>query len=333
MSPKLDHMDRFNWDKLRVFRAVAQCGSISAAARLLGESPPTVSRKVDDLERSLNSILFKRSTKGIDLTDAGHQALRHTEAMAEAADALNRDVSDIDLPAEGKVRLITGDGLGPHWIAPRLPQFQQEYPKIQLELMTANTPADILGGECDIAIQFIEPRHQDLIAKKLGTLHYMCFASQDYLDTYGTPKSIFEFHNHRCIFHEAYVNQLEKWPQKTHKLSQILDYSLITNSGAVMLSVCAAGGGIAVLPSYVADFQNDLIPLEISEVAPINFWLSYTERVRRLTKGQAVLTWLKEVFDPIEHPYFRSTFVRPERDSNIDDCARRTEINAVTVKD
>ena len=304
-------MDRFDWDKLRVFRAVATSGSISGAARELGESPPTVSRKIDDLENQLNAVLLNRSTKGINLTEAGQQTLAHAEAMADAAIALRRDVSDTEKPTEGTIKLITGDGLGAHWIAPRLPEFQRAFPKIQLELSVSDKVPDLLNNEADIAIQFTEPRQSDLIARKLGTLHYMCFASRQYLETYGEPASIFDFHKHRCIFHHGYVNQLKRWPDKTPELSKILDYALITNSGSVMLSVCSAGGGIAILPSYVADLDLDLVPLSIPEVAPISFWLSYTERVRRLPRGQVVLDWLRDIFEPRAHKWFRSTFAPP----------------------
>jgi len=263
-------------------------------------------------------VLLNRSTKGIDLTEAGQQTLAHAEAMADAAIALSRDVSDTEKPTEGKIKLVTGDGLGAHWIAPRLPEFHKAFPKIQLELNVSDKTPDFLNNEADIAIQFTEPRQSELIARKLGTLHYMCFASRKYLETYGEPTSIFDFHKHRCIFHQGYVNQLNKWPNKTHALSKILDYALITNSGSVMLAVCHAGGGIAVLPSYVADLNTDLVALNLPEVAPIQFWLSYTERVRRLTRGQVVLDWLRDIFEPRENKWFRSTFVPPCSDLLID---------------
>lgn len=304
-------MDRFDWDKLRVFRAVASSGSISGAARELGESPPTISRKIDDLEDHLNAVLLTRSTKGVELTDAGQKTMAHAEAMADAALALNRDVADTEKPTEGKIKIVSGDGLGAHWIAPRLPLFHKAFPKIQIELNVSDNAPNFLNNEADIAIQFSEPRQSDLIARKLGTLHYMCFASKEYIETYGQPASIFDFHKHRCIFHQGYVNQLQRWPGKTPALTKILDYALVTNSGSVMLEVCGAGGGIAVLPSYVAELNPDLIALDIPEVAPIQFWLSYTERVRRLTRGQVVLDWLRDIFEPRQNKWFRATFIHP----------------------
>lgn len=304
-------MDRLNWDKLRVFRAVAETGSISAAARQLGESTPTTSRRIDDLEKSLNAMLFKRTTRGVELTSAGHSTLIHANAIAESVAALQTEVSDYDVPAEGPITLVTGDGLGAHWIGPQLPKFHLAYPKIQLQMRVSDTPPDLLSGDADISIQFHQPKHQELIARKLGTLHYMCFASEDYLKTYGEPASLFELAEHRCIFHEGYVNQLEKASATAVGLSKLLKYALVTNSGSIMLSVCAGGGGVALLPSYVHTLDPRLRALSLSEVAPIDFWVTYSERIRRLNRGQIVIDWLKTIFDSNRYPWFKTPFRHP----------------------
>lgn len=313
--------ERMDWDKLRVFRVVAELGSMSGAAARLGETPPTIGRKIDELERVLSAVLFDRSTRGVRLTDAGHTALKHVHAMADAAEAVNRDVADSQRPAEGPISVITGDGLGAHWIAPRLPGFHRVNPKIQLQLRISDKTPDLLSGEADIAIQFSEPRQSDLVARKLGVLHYMCFASKEYLETYGEPGSIFEFYNHRCIFHTGYVQQLDRWAPKTLELKRITDFALVTNSGAVMMAVCSGGGGIAILPSYVGSLDPDLVALDLPEVAPIQFWLTYTERIRRLPRGLIVLEWLRSIFDPRQIIWFRDTFHHPNN-------ANETEIGA-----
>lgn len=314
--------ERFDWDKMRVFRVVAELGSMNATAVRLGESAPTIGRKIDDLERSLNAVLLVRSKRGVELTAAGHRALRYANAMADAAEGVSREVADLDGPLEGPVTLVTGDGLGAHWIGPRLPVFHRANPKIQLQLRISDEEPDLLGGEADIAIQFSRPKQLDLVSRKLGVLHYMCFASRDYLATYGgEPGSMFEFYNHRLIFHSGYVNQLERWAPKTVELKKIIDWALVTNSGAVMMAVCAGGGGIAVLPSYVAFLDDRLVALKLSELAPIQFWLTYTERIRRLPRGQAVIEWLRAIFDPREVPWFRDTFIHPKDPKALESAA------------
>lgn len=301
-----------DWDKLRVFQVVAELGSMSLAATRLSESAPTVSRKIDDLERSLGSKLLERSPRGVKLTKAGRQTLKHVEAMADAAFGIQSEITDFDQSAEGVVTLATGDGLGAHWIAPRLPEFHLANPKIELRLNVVSSSPDLLSGEADIAIQFNEPTKQELVSRRLGVLHYMFFASPDYLDTYGSPSSLFELHKHRILFHEGYVEQVERWAPQAKQFRELLDLSLVTNSGAIILSVCSNGGGIAVLPSYVCDLDSNLVPLSIPEVAPIRFWLTYTERIRRLSKGQLVIEWLRKTFDSRKHIWFRDTFFHPD---------------------
>ena len=305
--------DRVDWDRMRVFRVVAELGSMTAAAARLGGSVPTISRRITELERDLKTELIKRSTRGVELTEAGKLLLRHANIMADAMDAVQMEVADTDTPIEGPIHFSTGDGLGPYWIAPRLPEFHRKHPKIELKLTISDAVPDLLNNEADVAIQFTEPKRPDLIVKRLGVLHYLCFATEDYLSIYGEPTSLFEFEHHRCLFHQGYVEQIERWAPKTSDLSKLIDFSLVTNSASAMISACEAGGGIAVLPSYIGNVYPKLVPLNLPEIAPIQFWLTYTERVRRLPRGQAVIDWVKQVFDPHATPWFREKFVHPNK--------------------
>lgn len=304
---------RLDWDKLRVFKAVAEQRSMSAAAAKLKESPPTVGRKIDDLEYALNAKLLKRSTRGVELTDAGHTALRHIKTMSDAADAICWEVSDRDTPAEGPISISTGDGLGPYWLAPRLGAFHRANPKIELKLNISEQSANVLDGETDISICFERPKRSDLIVRRLGTLHYMCFASEDYLALYDQPTSIFQFNEHRLLIHQNYVEQIDSWAPKTAELRKILDFALITNSGTALVQNCASGGGIALMPSYLSSIEPRLVPLDLPEIAPIQFWLTYSDRVRRMPRGRLVIDWLQSIFDADTIPWFRSTFIHPNR--------------------
>ena len=310
--------ENLDWDKLKVFIVVAELGSMNAAATRLKETAPTVSRKIDELERSLNARLLNRSPRGVTLTEAGRKALRYAEIMSDAAEGLRSDVLDHDLPAEGPVTLCAGDGLAAHWIAPHLPEFHLQYPKIELRLSTTDRPdADLLNDKADIAIQFQEPGRQDIVSKRLGILHYIFWASPEYIRTFGAPTSVFDMHEHRCIIHSGYVHQMERWAPKARQFRDLIDFALVTNSGAVMLEVCAKGGGIALMPTYVHDLNKELVPLNLPEVAPIRFWLSYTERARRLARAQIVIDWLRGLFNQRQTPWFRPNFVHPlSKDTN-----------------
>jgi DNA-binding transcriptional LysR family regulator len=302
-----------DWDNLRVFRIVAELGSMSAASVRLGESPPTIGRKIDDLEKKLNTQLFVRSTRGVELTDAGKVALSHAHSMAEAAKMIDQQASNKDQPVEGSITLATGDGLGPYWVAPRLPQFQAANPRIQLKMIVSEEAPDVGTGEADISIRFSEPKQHDVISRKLGTLHYISFASADYLAENGEPRSIFEYFKHRCILHQGYVNQIERWAPKMSELKKMVNFAFVSNSGSAMIEVCKNGGGIALLPSYIGTVAPSLVPLELPEVAPIQFWLTYTERVWRMPRGRVVLNWLQEIFEAEDAFWFEAQFIHPNR--------------------
>lgn len=312
-------LDRLDWDNLRVFKVVSELGSMSAAAARLGESPPTISRKLDDLEKSLNLILFNRTTRGVTLTEAGKRTLRHVLGMWDRAsvivdEAEKNSVSNI----KGAIKISAGDGVGPYWIAPELVNLQKAHPGLHMRLDVVSKPADLPGGEADISIQFVEPKHAELISHKLATVHYMSFASEKYLETHDEPNSLFEYYKHRCILHENYVHQIERWIPKMPEMRKTIDFALVTNSGPAMVNACLAGGGIAILPSYMAIKDDRLVPLDLPEVAPLELWLCYTERVRRLPEGKIVLDWIRSLFNPEKHIWFREEFEHPGRLRNRD---------------
>lgn len=304
-------IDRLDWDTLRVFRVVAELSSMSAAAARLGESPPTISRKIDELEATLGTQVFQRSTRGVLLTDAGRQVLRHVHNMADAAEALRRETSDVGAPITGSVTLHTGDGLGPYWIAPRLYQLHRENPRMQIRMVVGDQTPDLHEGDADIAITFSEHRQPDVIAHKLGTQHYVGFASEKYLEDHGTPESLFEYHKHRCILHTSYVQQVDRWAPRVSEMRRMVDFAFITNSGTAIAETCAQGGGIAILPSYMSTLDRRLVPLELPELAPVKFWITYTERVRRLPQGKVLIDWIRSIFDAQDALWFSDDFVHP----------------------
>lgn len=303
--------ETFDWDRMRIFRAVAELGSMSAAAEKLGGSVPTISRRISELEHALRTELLKRSTRGIDLTEAGRLLLRHANLMADIVSAAHDDVSDTDTPDAGPVHIVTCDALGPYWLAPRQPDFKIRHPGVELTLSASDRVPDLLDNEADIAIQYEPPTRSELICRRLGVVHYLCFASQDYLDQNGVATSLSDFHEHRCLLHEGYTHQSNSWANRAELARQLIPFSLVTNCTATLISSCLAGGGIAVLPSYISTAYPALIPLPLPAMASIQFWLSYTERIRRLGRGQVAIEWLRQAFDPSRSDWFRETLVRP----------------------
>ncbi len=309
--------ERFNWDRLRVFRLVAEAHSMTAAARTLGESTPTVSRRINDLERELGTKLFQRSKRGVELTAAGKRLLDLVQKMQGLVETVGDQVAETNTTIAGAVKIKAGDGLGPYWIARHLPEFHRAIPNVQIDLEIGLAVEEVVHREADLAIVFEKPTHPEIISARLGTLHYMCFASQTYLKEKGHPQSIFEFQNRKLLMHTAYVHQVERWSKNIKQLKDFIDYSVITNSGTALITLAANSGGIAILPSYVAETEPDLVPLQLPSLAPIQFWLTYTERVRRNPAGMAAIEWLMSIFNEQDHPWFQQDFLHPEQVENL----------------
>lgn len=310
--------ERLDWDTLRVFRVVAELSSMSGAASRLNESPPTIARKIDELENQLGVKLFNRSTRGVELTESGKVVLRYAHSMAEAAERLHTQASGQVEPAEGTITIATGDGIGPYWLASRIGRFQEANPRVQVRLIMQEEAADVTAGEIDIALHVTEPRSHDVIAHRAGVQHYISYASPSYLQKNKMPESIFEYYKHRCLLHSSYVNQMERWAPKVSELRRMIDYAFVSNSGTALIQACAAGDGIAILPTYIAEIDNRIVPLDLPEIAPIQFWIVYTERFRRLKHGQLFVNWLRQLFEGDDAIWFREEFVHPrERLNNV----------------
>ena len=305
--------ERFNWDRLRVFRLVADAQSMTSAARALGESTPTVSRRINDLERDLGTKLFLRSKRGVELTAAGKRLKDLVLQMQTLVDDVGTQIAHDDRTAAGAIKLKASDGLGPYWIARHLPEFHRNLPNVQIDLEIGLAEHEVVDREADLAIVYEQPNHPKIISQRLGTLHYICYASQDYIDRYGKPANLYEFKDHKLLMHTDYVHQVERWSKNVKQVKEFIDYSTITNSSTALKTLCEYGGGIAVLPSYVSLLDTNLVPLSLPSAAPIQFWITYTERVRRNPAGMAALDWMLSIFNEAVYPHFGSTFLHPKQ--------------------
>ncbi|WP_156807813.1 LysR family transcriptional regulator [Henriciella marina] len=305
--------NQLDWDKLRVFGVVAELKSFTAAAKRLGESTPTVSRKIDELEKMLRCDLFTRTTKGVELTEAGWQVVKRTHSMGDQANEIINTLSGIDKDGGGSLRLAGQDGVASHWITKFIPEFQAENELIDLDIQILDHEIDLIASESDLSITFTEPRHRDIMAIRLGVLHYMFFSTETYLKGRAVPESLYDLRGHDVLIHDAYSHQIERWSTRAVDLKKALRFKLHTNSGTVLKEICASGGGIAVMPSYVIDIDDRLVALDLPEVAPIQFWLTYSPRIQRLSRGRALIDWLRKQFSSDRSPWFQETFVNPNR--------------------
>jgi DNA-binding transcriptional LysR family regulator len=233
--------------------------------------------------------------------------------MQTLVDDVGTQIAHDDRTAAGAIKLKASDGLGPYWIARHLPEFHRNLPNVQIDLEIGLAEHEVVDREADLAIVYEQPNHPEIISQRLGTLHYICYASQDYIDRYGKPTNLYEFKDHKLLMHTDYVHQVERWSKNVKQVKEFIDYSTITNSSTALKTLCEYGGGIAVLPSYVSLLDTNLVPLSLPSAAPIQFWITYTERVRRNPAGMAALDWMLSIFNEAVYPHFGSTFLHPKQ--------------------
>ena len=176
------------WDLYRSFLAVLRLGSLSAAARSLGLTQPTIGRHIASLQRALGGrALFTRSQTGLLPTDAAHKLRSHAEDMAAAAAAFVRTGSANVEEMGGVVRLAAADVLGVEVLPGILSDFRAEFPAIAIELSLSNQIADLLRRDADIAVRMVRPQQKALLAKRVGKVALGFYAHRRYLERCGYP--------------------------------------------------------------------------------------------------------------------------------------------------
>ena len=300
-----------NWDDLRIFLAVAEASSFSAAAKRLRTTQPTISRRIENLERQLGVRLLDRLPSGVVLTIEGEAVLETAVSIENSLVETRRRVRGADQRLEGTVRISLSEGLATFWISPRLGQFQEAYPAISLDLHCSIKPADVLNLESDLSIRFRKPQEPDLIALKLGSLHAVPWASLGYLDRFGVPATPGELLHHRLLDHEYYhylEPDCEPWVTLLRKAQHRRH---LTNSSTSLMSATQNSAGVALLPTYFCEFAEGIVPLNLGLNTRSDIWLTYHSNVKNCARVRAAIDWVKSLFDQEAWPWFRESFHPP----------------------
>lgn len=313
---------QLDWDRLKVFQAVADKGSFNAAAKTLGLSYNKVVKDVEELEHALGRQLFERSNRGLELTAVGEDILQSARTMADSVQTIIDRAND---NTPGQVVICSRDGIASYWLARHLPDLLEMQPQAKIAFRILPTTPSLLEGEGDIAIQFEQPTAANVVAKQLGWLHYLPYASNSYIARHGEPASMFDLKNHQCLRLSEEGNEAESWRMSAPAWDALIPSAMETNTGTVLMEACASGAGIAALPSYISEFNRDLVPLNYPKpLATVRFWLAYTERVRNTPACEPVLQWIRKCFDPTLHPCFREVFLPPRRETGLSAVTARS---------
>jgi DNA-binding transcriptional LysR family regulator len=249
-----------DWTGLQDFIAVAETGSLSAAARQRGLSQPTIGRRIEHLERDLKALLFNRTPKGLTLTGTGERILAHARRMSEEALAVERLASGADQRIDGSVRVTLTDLMGTRWLPGLLPEFQRRYPGLRLEVAVDNRTLDLVRREADIAVRFARPQQLDLVARRVIRYGYGLYASGPYLERRGEPRALRDLQGHDFVgYDEAVIRH-----PGLRRIERLFGEGRIVHratGNAGVLAAIAAGIGIGISACYFSDSEPGLVRL------------------------------------------------------------------------
>ncbi|MDG1431090.1 MAG: LysR family transcriptional regulator [Paracoccaceae bacterium] len=285
-----------DWDKLRIFHAVADAGSLTHAGDTLHLSQSAVSRQIRALEESLNTILFHRHARGLILTEQGELLFDATSAMIKRLDAAAARIRDSEEEVFGDLRVTTTIGFGSLWLAPRLDKLYEKYPDLRIDLMLEEKVLDLPMREADVAIRMKEPSQADLIRKRLMSVRMRLYASKEYIEQNGEIASVEDLKNHRLICQNTTSAQVSAGAQLVQSLqAQGVKSMLTVNNYYGVLQAVRHNLGVGVLPDYlIEDFpdMNRVLPeLESSEV-PV--YLAYPEELRHSQRIHAFRDFVQD---------------------------------------
>jgi DNA-binding transcriptional LysR family regulator len=274
-----------DWDKLRVFHAVAEAGSFTHAGEALNLSQSAVSRQISALEESLNVPLFHRHARGLILTEQGellYSTAREVFAKLAMTEGLLTESKD---RPKGPLKVTTSVGFGSIWLTPRIREFLELYPDIQVAMVVDDSELDLSMREADVAIRMSPPRQPDLVQRHLMTVHVHLYAAPEYLKKHGTPRRAEELDQHRLVIYgdesRAPISNinwvLEAGLKPGHERRPILQ----VNNTYGLLRAVASGIGIAAMADYVAAEAPELVRV-LPELTgpPVEAYFVYPEELR-----------------------------------------------------
>lgn len=274
-----------DWDKLRIFYAVAEAGSFTHAGETLNLSQSAVSRQISTLEESIGVSLFHRHARGLILTEEGELLHKTAGEIFGKLAMIEGQLADSKQLPEGPLRITVAEFIGSTWLAPKLAQLRAEHPDIQLTMLLDDRILNLNMREADAAIRLYKPEQPDLIQRQLTSIHFHICASKDYLKKIGTPKNVKELKKHTLIGYPENVPAPFADPNWLFRMADVDGESdtttIMMNSIYGIFEAVKAGAGIAALPDYMIAGNKDVVQiLESTTRPPVDVYFVYPEERR-----------------------------------------------------
>lgn len=272
------------WSDLRVFLAIAREGTLGAAARRLGQTQPTMGRRLQALEAAVGHKLFQRTKDGFVLTDEGAAVLTHAERMEDEALAFQRQLAGQEQQLDGMLRITSSDWFAEYLLAPVIAEFSQHYPRVVIELLTDSRFFSLSRREADLAFRIKPFDEPDVVSRKLLHMPYGVYMAQDHpLPQAGDGTGMGLVTMDTAFSGMPDVAWLQRMLPNAHVVFR-------SNARAIQAQMCLRGAGIAVLPRPLGDPIDGLRRIDLGEEPPTReTWIGYHRDMRRLARLRALL--------------------------------------------
>ncbi len=286
--------NRGDWQLYRSFLAVMREGSLSAAARALGLTQPTLGRQIAQLEEELGLPLFTRSRSGLGATAAATALLPHAQAMASAAEALARAAAGAADESKGTIRLTASDVVAAEVLPPMLADFQNRHRGIVLELVASNRVEDLLRRDADVAVRMARPTQDALLAKHIGVVPGRLYAHRRYVEARGVPSSLNDLPSHVLIGVDRDDTSIRGVVVAGQQITRDI-FTFRSDNDLVQLAAMRAGAGIGGCHVGIARRDPELLPVLHDVVQfTLDMWLVTHEDLRQDRRIRLLFDFLAE---------------------------------------
>jgi len=286
-----------DWDKLKIFYAVAEAGSFTSATVNLNLSQSAISRQIQSLEQDLKVQLFERHARGLTLTEHGEYVFKTVHEVISKLKEVETSLGDQKNKATGKLIITTVRSFGTHWLTPRIQEFMQLNPDIEVELIFDDKELDLSTRQADIGIFMRRPKQLNYIQRKLVDINYHIYGSAKYLGKYGIPKTANDLNQHRFIsFGKGAPSPVfnPDWALKLgNKDSKKRKSVMKVNSVMGLLLAVESGVGLAALPDYLVSQSNNIVKVLPKSEGPITeAHFVYPQSLKNVARVQAFRNFL-----------------------------------------
>jgi len=295
-------LDSLDWSRVQAFLAVAEEGSLSAAARRLGTSQPTLGRQVKSLEAELSTRLFARRAKGLELTEAGAALVGPARSMRDAAMQLALTAAGREQELAGTVRITAPVGVSLWLLPPIIADMRKAAPEIQIELVPNDASDNLLFREADIAVRMYRPTQLDLVARQLGEMRLGLYGARHFVEAREMPQDVEGLLEVGMVGHDREERIILGLREQGFAVDRH-SFDTRCDDQGVYWELVRAGCGLGFAPCRKGDADPDMVCLMRGPPVPsLPMWLAAHEEMRQTPRVARVWDMLAEALPPLLDP-------------------------------